>query len=378
MAKSIIASRIEGIDADNLDYIIDLKIFSRTEADNLTTETGGLNVVLKVDGIQWATGTANEIGGRAVNVDNYRQRLKDLHYSGSGITRPTVDRHEQFIYMLNTAGNGVRKYTDVTGSFTQKLLFNTFSGQGGNADQGGASNGYDVVWLHFNSTGLPTAHNFKKRRVDIDVGDIYLDTNIANTGYANGGMANNFNEYVVFGRGGTGTLCEKARFDDRGTVVTMPATTHTGTNGNRGGANSHDGHEWYDMYANAAFSLRKIDCYTFDSATTATRHTASFRLQQGSVYAPQGNSFGTELATGRNTEMEIWNMETKASKTVVSGAFGSGTQPTQTWRGDRDNTMICFGNNPNVGIINFSAQTQSTASPSTLSGASGPMVQGGY
>lgn len=375
MARTLTASKIEGVDANNQDYFADFKLFSRLEHDDLMTATSNNEVILKADGLAWnSTGNNNLIGGRRINYDGYRQRLKDLHYSASGVVRPITDRHEQFIYLNSANNNNVKKFTGLTTTLVETQLFNTVSN--GNARQGGASNGYEMVYIHFNS-GLSPAHNFKKRRFDIDVGDVMMTTNIADTTATNGAMANNYFDIVVFGRGNNATLSEMIRFQDKGTVKTLPATTHTIGGVNRGGAASHDGHEWYDMFANASFSERRIDCYLFDEATTTTRHTASFRIQQGNNFAPQGNSFDNdELVTGRNTEMEIWNMATKASKIVVSGAYGAGTQPTQTWRGDREDSMICFGNSTDIVRINVTAQTNSVVG--SITGASGPCVQGGY
>ena len=75
--------------------------------------------------------------------------------------------------------------------------------------------------------------------------------------------------------------------------------------------------------------------------------------------------------------MEIWNMASKASKTVVAGTFGAGSSPTQTWRGDRDDSMLCFGSSTNIVRINVTAQTDAVIG-SMPSAASGPCVQGGY
>jgi len=375
MAFTITASKIEGVDTNNQDYVVDLKLFSRLEHEALMTATSSSEVILKADGLAWnGTGNNNLIGGRGVAIDGYRQRLKDLHYSGVGIVRPVTDRHEQFIYLSSTNSVGVKKFTGLTGTLVETQLHNSIDA--GNIRQGGASNGYEMVYKHFNSSNTPL-HNYKKRRFDIDVGDVMLTTNFASTADATGAMANNYYNIVVFGFNTNAQLAEMMRFHDRGAVKTLPATTHTNGGVNRGGAASHDGHEWYDMFANAAFASRRIDCYTFDEATTTTRHTASFRIQQGSVYAPQGNSFDSdELHTGRNTEMEIWNMATKTSKTVVSGSFGAGTIPAQTWRGDREDSMICFGNSTNIARINVTAQTNSVIGTTTA--ASGPCVQGGY
>ena len=69
-------------------------------------------------------------------------------------------------------------------------------------------------------------------------------------------------------------------------------------------------------------------------------------------------------------------MATKTSKIVVSGTYGAGIQPTQTWRGDREDSMICFGNDTNIVRINVTAQTNSVIG--SITGASGPCVQGGY
>ena len=376
MARTITASRIEGVDANNQDYIVDLKRFSRIEHDALMTATSNQEVILKADGLAYHNqGNPNRIGGRAVAIDGYRQRWRDLHYAATGIVRPVVDRHEQFIYICATNNNNVRKFQGITGSLVETQLFNSVAT--GNARQGGASNGYEMVYIHFNS-GLSPAHCFKKRRFDIDVGDVMHTINTASTSVADGAMANNYFDIVVFGRSDNATLAEMMRFQDRGAVKTLPATTHTNGGSNRGGAASYDGHEWYDMFANASFAERRIDCYTFDEATTATRHTGSFRIQQGNVYAPQGNSFNNdELVTGRNTEMEIWNMASKASKTVVAGTFGAGSSPTQTWRGDRDDSMLCFGSSTNIVRINVTAQTDAVIG-SMPSAASGPCVQGGY
>lgn len=376
MARTITASRIEGVDANNQDYIVDLKRFSRIEHDALMTATSNQEVILKADGLAYHNqGNPNRIGGRAVAIDGYRQRWRDLHYAATGIVRPVVDRHEQFIYICSTNNNNVRKFQGITGSLVETQLFNSVAT--GNARQGGASNGYEMVYIHFNS-GLSPAHCFKKRRFDIDVGDVMHTINTASTSVADGAMANNYFDIVVFGRSDNATLAEMMRFQDRGAVKTLPATTHTNGGANRGGAASYDGHEWYDMFANASFAERRIDCYTFDEATTATRHTGSFRIQQGNVYAPQGNSFNNdELVTGRNTEMEIWNMASKASKTVVAGTFGAGSSPTQTWRGDRDDSMLCFGSSTNIVRINVTAQTDAVIG-SMPSAASGPCVQGGY
>jgi hypothetical protein len=376
MSLTITASRIEGVDTNNQDYIVDLKKFSRIEHDDLMTATGNLEVVLKADGFAWNdTGNLNMIGGREISIPGYMVRLKDLHYGKTGLTRPVVDRWEQFIYITSTNGNNVRKFQGITGSLVETQLFNTVSL--GNVRQGGASNGYEMMYIHFNS-GLTPAVNFKKRRFDIDVGDVMHTESFASNSSNTGGMANNYFDIVVFGRGHDGTLSEMMRFQDRGTIKTLPITTHTNGGSNRGGAASYDGHEWYDMFANASFAERRIDCYTFDESTTTTRHASSFRIQQGQSFAPQGNSFNNdELVTGRNTEMEIWNMASKASKSVVGGAFGAGTSPTQTWRGDRDDSMLCFGSSTNIVRINVTAQTQATIG-SLPAGASGPCVQGGY
>jgi hypothetical protein len=376
MALTITASRIEGVDTNNQDYIVDLKRFSRIEHNDLMTATGNLEVVIKADGFAWNdTGNLNKIGGREISIAGYMVRLKDLHYGKTGLTRPAVDKLEQFIYINSNTGNNVKKFTGLTGTFAEKQLFNTVSQ--GNARQGGASNGDEMMYIHFNS-GLNPAVNFKKRRFDIDVGDVMHTKSFASNSSNTGGMANNYFDIVVFGRGHDGTLSEMMRFQDRSTIKTLPTTTHTNGGANRGGAASYDGHEWYDMFANDAdFAERRIDCYTFDEGTTTTRHTASFRVQQGNNFAPQGNSFDNdELITGRNTEMEIWNMATKASKTVVSGVFGSGTQPTQTWCGDRADSMICFGTSTDIVRINVTAQTTSVLGTQTA--GSGPCVQGGY
>lgn len=377
MARAVIASKIEGVDANNQDYIVDLKRFSKLEHDDLMTATGNQEVILKADGVAWSTvGNQNRIGGRAIGFDGYRQRWRDFHYAATGTVRPVVDRWEQFIYITSTNGNNVRKYQGITGSLVETQLFNSVAT--GNARQGGASNGYEMVYIHFNS-GLTPTHCFKKRRFDIDVGDVMHTVNTASTSVGNGAMANNYFDIVVFGRSDNATLAEMMRFQDRGAIKTLPATTHTNGGTNRGGAASFDGHEWYDMFANASIATnRRIDCYTFDEATTATRHDSNFRIQQGNTFAPQGNSFNNdELVTGRNTEMEIWNMASKASKSVVGGTFGAGTTPTQTWRGDRDDSILCFGSSTNIVRINVTAQTQATIG-SLPSGASGPCVQGGY
>ena len=375
MSLTITASRIEGVDSNNQDYIVDLKTFSRIEHDDLMTATGNLEVVLKADGFAWNdTGNLNMIGGREISIPSYMVRLKDLHYGKTGLTRPIVDKLEQFIYLNSTNNINVKKFTGLTNTFAETQLFNTVSL--GNVRQGGASNGYEMMYIHFNS-GLTPAVNFKKRRFDIDVGDVMHTESFASNSSNTGGMANNYFDIVVFGRGHDGTLSEMMRFQDRGTIKTLPTTTHTIGGSNRGGAASYDGHEWYDMFANASFAERRIDCYTFDESTTTTRHASSFRIQQGQSYAPQGNVFtNDELVTGRNTEMEFWNMATKASKTVGAGGLGAGTQPTQTWCGDRVDSMICFGSSTNIVRTNVTAQT--TTVLGTQSAANGPCVQGGY
>ena len=246
MSLSVVASKVEGVDANNQDYIVDLKLFSRLEHDDLMTATSNQEVILKADGIAWnSTGNNNRIGGRQVNINGYRQRWRDLHYAATATVRPVVDRWEQFIYICSTNGNNVRKFQGITGSLVETQLFNSVAT--GNARQGGASNGYEMVYLH-HASGLTPNHCFKKRRFDIDVGDVMHTINTASTSVADGAMANNYFDIVVFGRSDNATLAEMMRFQDRGAIKTLPATTHTNGGSNRGGAASYDGHEWYDMF----------------------------------------------------------------------------------------------------------------------------------
>jgi enoyl-CoA hydratase/carnithine racemase len=70
-------------------------------------------------------------------------------------------------------------------------------------------------------------------------------------------------------------------------------------------------------------------------------------------------------------------MADKTSKTVI-GNTGVGSTPSQTWRGDRADTFIMFGNATNQ-VRSYNALTAATTLHTpTINANNGACVQGGY
>ena len=132
------------------------------------------------------------------------------------------------------------------------------------------------------------------------------------------------------------------------------------------------------MFANSSTaSQRKVYYCKFDSTVSHLAHAGTFGGQQGNVYAPQGDCFGTDLYTGRNVQLEKWNMVDRTSKTVVANT-GVGSIPSQTWRGDRADTFIMFGSLANS-VRSYNVLTNSTTLHTpTINANNGACVQGGY
>lgn len=377
MAFIVNFTRIEPVATEQQDYKILGSHINKTVTDQISTDTSGNDIVLKADGLAWnSTGNQNRVGGRLRNIDGYRQTLKTLGDSGiTKLVKPVNDRYNNFMY-LSGGSNKVRKYKDITGTLTQTILFDTFFSGGGYARQGGASDGTNMVFLRYGLGG--GGGEWRMRHLAVDIGDILIPSVVPRTSEDDGGMAGNNYNYVFFGIGTNHTECEMARFDTRGSLVTMQSTVNAGTGYNRGGCASIDGDEWYDLFANSGVaSERKVYYCKFDSSVSHLAHASNFGGQQGNVYAPQGDCFGTDLYTGRNVQLEKWNMVDKSTKAVI-GNTGVGSTPSQTWRGDRADTFIMFGNATNS-VRSYNALTAATTLHTpTIDANNGACVQGGY